>query len=173
MILKLVEQDHPALHTTTETFDFGSPPTDPIQLAKDLYETMVENKGLGLAAPQVGLPYRAFALYAVPGIVCFNPRIVDVSNETILLEEGCLTIPHLFLKVKRPRKIKVRYTEPNQNIVTKILDGMTARCFLHELDHLNGLMYTKRANKIHLERALRKKKELDRLVKKAEAKGIV
>lgn len=173
MILKLVALEHPALHTPTEMFDFSNPPTDPIQLAKDLYETMVEQKGLGLAAPQVGLPYRAFALYAVPGIVCFNPRIVDESNETILLEEGCLSIPHLFLKVKRPRRIKVRYTEPNQNIVTKVLDGMTARCFLHELDHLNGIMYTKQANKIHLERALRKKKELDRLVKKAEAKGIV
>lgn len=173
MILKLVNLDHPALHAPTQPFDFVNPPVDPIQLAKDLYETMVENKGLGLAAPQVGLPYRAFALYAVPGIVCFNPRIVDESVETIILEEGCLSIPHLFLKVKRPRRIKVRYTEPNQNTVTKVLDGMTARCFLHELDHLNGLMYTKRSNKIHLERAMRKKKELDRLVKKAEAKGIV
>lgn len=172
MIFKLVKSDDPILRVNTEPFDFVEPKTDPIQLAKDLYETMVENKGLGLAAPQVGLPYRAFALYAVPGIVCFNPRIVDESAETIVLEEGCLSYPNLFIKIKRPRRIKVRYQEPNGNPQTRVLDGMTARCFMHELDHLNGVVHTNKANKIHLERALRKKKELDRLVKKAEERGL-
>lgn len=173
MILKLVKSDNPILKTYIDPFDFVEPPTDPIQLAKDLYETMVENKGLGLAAPQVGLPYRAFALYAVPGIVCYNPRIVDESSETIVLEEGCLSYPNLFIKIKRPRRIKVRYQEPNGNPQTRVLDGMTARCFMHELDHLNGIVHTNKANKIHLERALRKKKELDRMVKKAEERGLV
>jgi peptide deformylase len=173
MILELVGSDDPILSQKTELFDFSKPPTDPQQLARDLYETMLQHKGLGLAAPQVGLPYRAFALYAVPGIVCFNPRIVDETTEQIMLEEGCLSFPHLFLKVKRPRRIKVRYLEPDGNPVTKVLDGMSARCFMHELDHLNGITYTRKANKIHLDRAMRKKKELDRLVKKAESKGIL
>lgn len=173
MKLNLVKSDDPILRQKTEVFDFQNPPTDPIQLAKDLYETMVENKGLGLAAPQVGLPYRVFALYAVPGIVCFNPRIVDETSEKIDLEEGCLTFPNLFFKVKRPRRIKVRYLEPNGTVINKVLDGMTARVFQHELDHLNGIVYTSKAHKIHLERALRKKKELDRMVKRAEAKGLV
>ena len=166
MILQLVEPDNPILLKDTPPFDFQNPPVDPIQLARDLYETMVEHKGLGLAAPQVGLPYRVFALYAVPGIVCFNPRVVDSTTEEIALEEGCLTYPNLVLSIKRPRRIKVRYFEPNSNVVTKVLDGMTARCFLHELDHLNGIMYTRKANRIHLERALRKKKQLDRQYKR-------
>lgn len=173
MILKLVSADHPVLMEKTERFDFANPQVDPIQLAKDLYETMVHNKGLGLAAPQVGIPVRAFAMYAVPGIVCFNPVVVDETSEQIALEEGCLTYPHLFLKIKRPRTIKVRYAEPNGNMVTTKMDGMTARCFLHELDHLNGIVYTRRSNPIHLERAMRKKKELDRTVRRAEQRGLV
>ena len=166
MILQLVDPDHPILTKATTPFDFVNPPVDPIQLARDLFETLLEHKGLGLAAPQVGLPYRVFALYAVPGLVCYNPRILDQTTEEIALEEGCLTYPNLVLSVKRPRKIKVRYAEPNSNVVTKTLDGMTARCFLHELDHLNGILYTRKANRIHLERALRKKKALDRQVKR-------
>jgi peptide deformylase len=173
MILTLVHHTHEILKQPTEPFDFLQPPTDPIQLAKDLYETMVVNKGLGLAAPQVGLPYRVFAMYAVPGIVCFNPRIVDMSKETILLEEGCLSYPHVFLNVKRPRKIKVRYQEPNGEPQTKVLDGMTARCFMHELDHLNGTTFLQKANRIHVERAMRKKKFLDRMVKNSEERGLV
>lgn len=172
MILELVPHDSEILSTKTEAFNFANPPTDPIQLAKDLYETMLSNKGLGLAAPQVGLPYRVFAMAANPGIVCFNPRIVDRTTEEIVLEEGCLSFPNMFIKVKRPKSIKVRYTEPNGNVVTKTLTGMTARCFMHELDHLDGIVYTRRANKVHLERAKRQKKELDRLVKRAEAFGI-
>lgn len=158
MILNLVSSDDPILRQTIEPFDFRNPPTDPIQLAKDLYETMVTHKGLGLAAPQVGLPYRVFAMYAVPGIVCFNPRVVDyTATDFVTLDEGCLSFPNLFLKVKRPRKIKVRYYEPNGNPVTKVIDGMTARCFLHELDHLNGEVFTTKVNKFHLDRAIRKR----------------
>lgn len=163
MILNIVPSDHSVLKQKTENFDFRNPPTDPIQLAKDLYETMVVNKGLGLAAPQVGLPYRVFAMYAVPGIVCFNPRVVDfTATDFIALDEGCLSFPNLFLKIKRPRRIKVRYFEPNGNGVTKVLDGMTARCFLHELDHLDGELFTTKVNQLHMERALRKRKALQR-----------
>jgi peptide deformylase len=173
MILQLVKDTDPILSTPTPHFDFLNPPTDPVQLARDLYESLVHHKGLGLAAPQVGLPYRAFALFAVPGIVCFNPRIVDVSNETIDLEEGCLSYPNLTLKVKRPRRIKVRYAEPSGEVVTKTLDGMTARCFMHETDHLDGIVYTKRAHQVHVARALNKKKQLDRAAKKTRKVSLV
>lgn len=166
MILKLVSSDNPILRQKTEPFVFSDAPTDPIQLAKDLYETMVQNKGLGLAAPQVGLPYRAFALYAVPGIVCFNPRIVDKSEEQIVMEEGCLSFPHMVLKIKRPRRIKVRYAEPNGSVETKVLDGMTARCFLHEMDHLDGIVYTSHAHPVHVQRALRQQKNMLRKIKR-------
>lgn len=173
MILKLIEHDDPILQTPAQPFDFGNPQMDSVQLARDLYETMLHHKGVGLAAPQVGIGYRVFAMASNPGIVCFNPRLVDMSEENILLDEGCLSFPNLFVKMKRPRRIKVRYTEPNGNTVTQVYEGMTARCFLHELDHLDGILYTIKANKIHLERAQREQKKLNRLVKRAESKGIL
>ena len=121
---------------------------------------------LAVSAPQFGLPYRAFALRTNPGIVCFNPRVVDQSSEELILDEMCMSFPHLAVPIKRPKKIKVRYFEPNGNPKTEVFDGMTSRYFMHELDHLDGILYTQKANKIHLDRAMRKKKQLDRQQKR-------
>lgn len=170
MILELVKKDDPILKQKVELFDFGNPPIDPIELSVNLYETLMSSNYVGLAASQVGLPYRAFALRSQPGIVCFNPRIVDVSEETVTMEEVCLTFPALTLPIKRPKKIKVRYAEPNSIIKTATFDGMTARYFLHELDHLNGVMYTEKANKFHLDRALRKQTQT---LRQAKAKNLL
>lgn len=156
MILNLVSSADPILTTPAQDFDFSSPSVDPVQLAKDLAETMIQHKGLGLAAPQVGLPYRVFALNGNPIHVCFNPKIVDVSSEEIYLEEGCLTFPNLIMKVKRPKHIKVRFTLPNGEVLTEKYTGMTARCFQHEMDHLNGILYHTRATLYHREKALKK-----------------
>jgi peptide deformylase len=133
-----------------------NPPTDPIQLAKDLTETMLQNNGIGIAANQCGLPYRVFAIRSNPVLVCFNPRIVDLSSEELYLEEGCLTFPNYYVKVKRPKKIKVRFTMPNGQVDTRIFDGMTARIFQHELDHLDGILFMSRATKYHRDQAEKK-----------------
>ena len=162
MIFKHVKHDDKILTQNTEPFNFANPPVDPINLARDLYETLMETKYLGLSAPQVGLPYRVFALRTTPGIVCFNPKIVDRSNEELLLDEMSMTHEHLIVPVKRPKKIKVRYTQPNGEVKTEVFDGMTARYFMHHLDYLDGVVYTQRANKIHYQRAMRKKKILGR-----------
>lgn len=159
MIYELVDCNDPILKTPISNFDFDNPPCDPIQLAHDLTETMIANNGLGLSANQVGLQYRVFAVNSSSVLVCFNPRLVDVSKETIYLEEGCLSFPDLFVKVKRPRRIRIRYTEPNGNTVTRVFEGLTARVMQHELDHLNGIRYTDRSNRIHLEQARKKKKK--------------
>ena len=153
MIMNLVPKDHDLLTTKLELFDFLNPPTDPVQLAKDLTETMLHQNGFGLSSNQVGLPYRVFVIKANPILACFNPRIVDTSSEQIYLEEGCLTFPNYYVKVQRPKKIKVRYTYPNGQTVTQIYDGMTARIFQHELDHLNGVLFQSRATLYHREQA--------------------
>lgn len=164
MIHQLVPSNDPILKQELEQFDFSNPPTDPIQLAHDLAESMLAHNGLGLSANQIGLPYRVFAIKAEQILVCFNPKIVDHSDETIYLEEGCLSFPDLYIKVKRPQKIKIRYTEPNGNTVTKLFSGLTARVILHEYDHMQGLTYLQRANRIHIEQA-KKNKKLGRLPK--------
>ena len=163
MIRELVNCNDPILKQEMEPFDFSNPPVDPLDLVTDLAETMLENNGIGLSANQVGLPYRVFVMLGQELIPCFNPRIVDMSEETIVMEEGCLTYPDMFVKVKRPRRIKVRYADPKGNVVTQTFDGMTARVFQHELDHLNGVNYQQRANKFHLEQARKKKKSKNKL----------
>lgn len=167
MILKPVRHDSDCLRAAAkDLFNFNEPPVDPIELAKNLYETLMSTDYLGLSAPQVGLPYRVFALRTNPGLVCFNPRIVDRSNEELLLDEMSMTHSHLIVPVKRPKKIKVRFYLPNAEVKTEVFDGMTARYFMHHLDYLDGIVYTQRANKIHYERAMRRKKVLERQAKR-------
>ena len=162
-VLALVKDSDPILSQQMPVFDFDNPPTDPIQLAYDLVESMRHHNGLGLSANQIGLPYRVFSMQAVPAIVCFNPKVVDASSEEIVLEEGCLSFPGLGIKIKRSRHIKVRYTEPNGEIVTRKFTGMAARCFLHELDHMNGTKYIDRASFVQKELALKRQKKLAKL----------
>lgn len=161
MIHELLPENHPLLKEELEKFDFDNPPTDPIELAHDLAQTMIKYNGIGLAANQIGLPYRAFAIKANPIIVCFNPKIVDESDDIVLLEEGCLSYPGLFVKIKRPEVIKVRYWEPNGNVVTTKFQGLTARVYMHELDHLNGIVFLNRANRYHLEQARKKRNKVN------------
>jgi peptide deformylase len=158
MIYELIPTNSP-ICAQIDNFDFTNPPVNPLDLVSDLAETMLHNNGIGLSANQCGLPYRVFVMYGEELIPCFNPRIVDMSAETVVMEEGCLSHPGLFVKIKRPRRIKVRYTEPNGHTTTRVFDGITARVFQHELDHLNGVNYQQRANKLHLEQARKKKKK--------------
>lgn len=163
MILQLIDCNDPLLKQEMEPFDFSNPPVNPLDLVTDLAETMLANNGIGLSANQCGLPYRVFVMLGQELIPCFNPRIVDMSQETIVLEEGCLSYPDLFVKVKRPRRIKVRYADPRGQITTEVFDGMTARVFQHELDHLNGINYQQRANRYHLQQARKKKPKKNNL----------
>ena len=166
-VLDLVDYRDPILHNPLPLFNFKNPPTDPIQLAKDLAETMIHNKGLGIAANQIGLPYRAFALTGEQILVCFNPKIVSVFEETVLLEESCLSYNGLLVKIRRPKTIRVRFTMPNGHTRTETFSGITARCFQHELDHLDGVSHITRAHPIHREKAKRDWKSYNRRLKSA------
>lgn len=166
MILELVPEDSDILFQELPKFDFSNPPVDPIQLSKDLAETMLANNGIGLSANQVGLPYRVFVIKSNPIIACFNPYVVDDGEEELSLEEGCLSYPDLFIKIKRKKTIKVRYTEPSGQTNTRVFDGLTARIFLHEYDHLNGVKFIDRATSLHKEMAFKKRNKIRRLIKK-------
>jgi peptide deformylase len=163
LIKELVPKTDPILRDEMEKFDFDNPPEDPIRIAHILAQNVIHYDGLGLAAPQLGMPYRAFVIKAKPMLVCFNPSIVDVSDDMIYMEEGCLTYPNLIIKIKRPQVIRCRYTEPNGNIVTKQFQDLTARIFQHELDHLDGILFMDRSNDIHLEQAKKRRIKLNRM----------
>ena len=162
MILKLKND---ILHQPTKKFSFVEPPMDPTELFQNLKETMIHHRGVGLAAPQVGIPYSVFvmgnpddpdSIFSV-----FNPLIVDEASKDIVLgEEGCLSFPNLYVKVKRPKSIKARFSGHDGNVGTLKMDGWTARIFQHEFDHLYGITFQKRASKFHLDQAKNKQKKM-------------
>jgi len=168
MIYDLVKPDHPLLRTKLSRFDFNNPPTDPHELANNLIETMIHYKGIGLSANQCGLPYRVFVLWSNPTKVMFNPTVADVSNEDIQLEEGCLTYPNLFIKIKRPKLIRVRYMDSFGEAHTDKFTGISARCVLHEMDHLDGFNFTSRASKFHYDQAMRQRTKRQKFYKVPE-----
>ena len=167
-ILPLVHHTDPILKKVAEPFDFKNPPADPAQIAIDLTETMIANKGLGLAANQVGLPYRVFVLTGETVYACFNPKIVSFSEEETYMNEGCLSYPGMVVKIKRPSEIRVRFTLPNGNVVTTKLAGLSARCFMHELDHLDGVVHLNRATLYHRQQAWKTHKAYMKIQKKTD-----
>jgi peptide deformylase len=126
------------LREATADFDFTNPPFDAVTFANHLAHVMLEKQGVGLAANQLGYPYRICAVASQPVLVMFNPRIVDYSDEAVTLEEGCLSYPGLIVKVTRPKSIRIRFTYPNGMTETKKYTGMTARVIQHEVEHLDG-----------------------------------
>lgn len=155
--MELVPNNDPILTKPCKVFSFIDPPFDPYEFAKELVKFMYDNNGIGLSANQVGVPYRVFAMRGQPeNFVCFNPKIVWKSEAQVVLEEGCLSYPKLFVKVKRPQHIRVRFMTPNGQTRTDTFTGMTARIFQHELDHLDGVVFYNNANRFHREQALKK-----------------
>lgn len=167
--MQILTNNIPALRKETVAFDFDNPQCDPLELFKNMRDTMCANKGIGLAAPQVGLYYKMFVIGDPTDsdscISVFNPTIVSLSDETVTYEEGCLSFPGLYVPIKRPRIIRARFANHKGDINTYNFDGLTARTFQHEYDHLDGILYTSRANTYHLEKA---KKDL-KLVKRRRA----
>ncbi|MBE6082433.1 peptide deformylase [Acidilutibacter cellobiosedens] len=117
--------------------------TDRIKvLLDDMAETMYSKEGLGLAAPQVGVLRRAVVVDAGQGLYkLIDPRIVEQEGELIDFE-GCLSIPRITGKVKRPEKVKVEYTDIDGNRKEVEGEGLFARALCHEIDHLDGILFT-------------------------------
>lgn len=158
--MELVRYDDEVLTNGCQHFDFANPPFDPVEFAQDLTKFMYENNGVGLAANQVGIPYRIFAMRGHPeNFVCYNPKIIVYGNDQVVLEEGCLTFPGLLVKIKRSNYIKVRFQTPNSETITKEFIGLSSRIFQHEFDHLDGIVFYKKANKFHRDQAMKRWKQ--------------
>ena len=148
------------LYNETEQFDFNDPPQDPWELAEDMIKFMREHKGYGLAANQVGLPYRMFVTEGEPAFAVFNPRITYRSPNDNRLDEGCLSFPNLILNIKRPASIRVRFQDPNGDFNVKQFAGMSARIFQHEFDHLEGVDFTTHVSKLKYKMAVKKMQKM-------------
>lgn len=168
-IFELVSEDDPILREVLPEFDFANAPINPADFASTMVETCRIKKGLGLSANQCGFRYRMFVMGNNNDYVAFfNPKIIEASTETVHMVEGCLSFPWLELKITRPAGIVVEYQDYNGETKRTNYVGLTARCFLHELDHLNGIVYTDRAKPVALTFGKKKREKMQRLMKKAE-----
>jgi len=125
---------------------------DPVQKIKDLFDTLKEKEGIGLAGPQIGVLKRIFVIDTSPLIrsdntiekyerAFINPEILDQSDSREIYQEGCLSIPGIYEDVDRPGIIRVKYMDTELNIIEEELDGLIARIFQHEYDHLEGILF--------------------------------
>ncbi len=137
---KILTDKEPALHKVCKTvvnFDERL-----FKLLDDMRETLIESGGVGLAAPQVGILRRVVLVDNGEEILeLINPTLVETDGEQEG-PEGCLSIPGLYGLVKRPYYAKVRAQDRNGNWFEAEGEELTARCFCHELDHLDGIVYT-------------------------------
>jgi len=123
--------------------------TDEIKtLIGDMFETMVEANGVGLAAPQVGKKLRLFVAVADDDVkrVFINPQIVSTSEEVGDYEEGCLSIPGVYETIRRPVRVTVQALDENGKPFTLEADGLLARIIQHETDHLDGILFIDRGD---------------------------
>jgi peptide deformylase len=159
-MLTLIKSPNIVLKQRAESWDFETD-TNARDLEVDMVQFMVQNKGRGLAANQIGLLKRVFAIQLdgeVP-FCMFNPEIISYAKDSIENEEGCLSFPDLWLKVKRPGSIDAKYFDRDGKECTITLKGMDAVCFQHELDHLDGKTFDTHVSQLKLALAIKKQRK--------------
>ena len=126
----------------------------------EMVKTMRLANGVGLASTQVNIDRRYFVM-EIDGIVkkCINPEILEILADNVSTDEGCLSIPGIFKKVSRPDKIKVKYLNEYAEEVVEEMQGLCAKAFQHETDHINGMMYIDRLTPVN-KNLIRKKLEI-------------
>lgn len=182
-ILEILEVPDPRLKQVSvpvEKFD------DELRtLVSDMFETMYDAPGIGLAAIQVGVPLRVLVIDLQPDdldaepVACahdghahhhqptkrepqvfINPEILDPSEEQTLYQEGCLSVPEIYADVERPSRIRARWQDLDGNHHEQDMDGLMATCLQHEMDHLEGILFIDHLSRLKRQMALRKLEKL-------------
>jgi peptide deformylase len=159
--MRLVLDPDPILKQRAEDWDFAVD-GNAEQLEADMIQLMKTFNGRGLAGNQVGLLKRVFTIKLKDNsepFAMFNPQIISQSEDLQNNEEGCLSFPDLWLDVKRPKEIEATYLDKHGNECKIKLSGIDARCFLHELDHLNGVVFTEKVSQMKLILARKKQRK--------------
>jgi peptide deformylase len=169
--MELIQGPHPLLSQAVKPFDLETMHPAPVVL--DMLDILKQEQGLGLSANQVGFPFQIFIMRTNKNkthgdiTTVINPVIKGMSNEKEKGLEGCLSYPDLFLKVNRPVSVIVEFDTLTSDMKSVIhveekFDGLDARVFLHEYDHLHGIQYMNRVSKLTYDMAVRKRKKLRR-----------
>ena len=132
---------------------------DKEKFESDMIKLMLDERGMGLAANQIGITKRFFAIghdsfdtFQKHAII-WNPQVINSSEEKVIDVEGCLSFKNVFVKVERPKIIEVQYETTQGKTRFAKLDGMESKCFQHELDHLDGITFNKRVSKLRWQMA--------------------
>ena len=163
--LELLPFADPQLKKRPEAFDFDDPENNAEELVEQLFIAMRKFGGVGLSANQVGIDKAVFVMHGpkMDEKVIFNPELINVSEESGVMREGCLSYPGLWLNIRRPLGCIFKYQDEKGEEVIEEFKGIPARIVLHEYDHMLGQNFTMRASKLKIERAL---KGLDKKVKR-------
>ncbi|MEO5494892.1 MAG: peptide deformylase [Sphingomonas sp.] len=164
-LLTILEVPDPGLRAVAK-------PVDAIDAAvratvADMFETMYDARGIGLAATQVGIEQRIFVMDLQEPeeedgepvrkpLVFINPQILSVSDETSVYNEGCLSIPEQYAEVERPTRCRVKWQDEDGKGHEEELDGLMATCVQHEIDHLNGVLFTDHISKLKRDMLMKK-----------------
>lgn len=160
--MKLITFPNDILREEMPDFDFENPVMDPIQLEKEMVELMISERGIGLSANQVGIRARVLAIFPrdlsleMGPFAMFNPVLRAASDEQFEAIEGCLSFPKMLIPVKRSKSVMVDYLDSNGDNCVLLLTDIDAKCFLHELDHLNGICFIDRVSRLKQNLTLRK-----------------
>lgn len=164
----IIESNDPLLHrpsklvTDDQTADYKNA-LQPI--ASLLVTAIYEKDALGVSACQIGVDMAMFAMLVDDTVrICVNPQIVAASFNMVMMREGCLSFPGLYLNVRRPEGAVVRYSTIEGEEITERLEGLAARVWLHEYDHCQGICFTDRVGKLSMDMA---KKRLAKKLKRS------
>ena len=162
-MLKIVKFPNEMLRQKVEEFDFENCILDPEKLEAEMIETMFAHDGIGLAATQVGITVRVFVMghkdNPEAAQAFFNPIVVKTTDTIEDLEEGCLSFPGVYVNIKRPTKILARWQNSKGEWQESEFDGYNCKCFLHELDHLEGIVFQDRVSTLKWALAVKKTKK--------------
>ncbi len=181
-IREILEVPDPRLKTVSDPVEPDEFNDDLRVLVEDMFETMYDAPGIGLAAIQVGVPKRVLVIDLQPEdadaepeetedgrevqptkkepLVFINPVILDPAEEVSTYQEGCLSVPEIFADVHRPATCTVRYQDLDGNHHEENLEGLLATCLQHEMDHLEGILFIDHLSRLKRNMALKKLKKL-------------
>ncbi len=161
LIMPLVDEKDPFLREVPHRFDFDSPHEDPDKFEERLIENMIHYKGIGLSANQIGIPVTAFAMImdSENALAVFNPEILEWSDETTYIREGCLSFPGLYVAVERAHSIAAKFQLFDGEEQGASFSDLSARIFQHESEHMDGDIFIDNVNSFRLKSAMKKRKQ--------------
>ena len=162
--MKLVYYPAEILSREVKDVDLTNPGFDPAALKAEMVEFMLANNGIGLAANQIGLDAKVFVMgdSVENSTMCINPTVLQYTSDTQDDVEGCLSFPNIFVKIKRPKEILARYWNENLEECTVKIEGYSAKCYLHEMEHLLGITMKDRASKLKWDMATKKARKYEK-----------